>query len=288
MQVCFIYGAVFIGSIALSVYIANVVVPGSAFTNLIEVIVFILNFPQSAAQGVPATFTSMEALRSAVITGSLTWQAAGIALIVVIAVFLGVLGTAYTKALVLAVMENVAHGRRTRFIDMFRGGRSYWKPAIWYYSIFGFFTWLLLLCIVPALVLLVGNYVHGEQQQAPLPSIVWWMLAILIVAFVARIATIFADYIITSGSKSPVRDSLAYAKNHGKDVGIMSASLLVVAFVMILINLGLDWVSSVTGVALIASVVWILLFVLWRLWVAAFVVFQGHSRNRGHRTPRGA
>jgi hypothetical protein len=270
--------------------------PGTAYANLMDV----LSVPLNAIAGqplaintLPPAFSSTATLSSTVFAGVLSWQWMVLAFILLILIAIGTAAAAYTKALVLGVTRDAAHGEKTTLVSMFRAGRTYWLPTVRYYALFGLLLFCALIVIVPYYIYLLGTDIvqaFGTTSSDPVAMnvLLFTFLVLVLAAFIARILTIFADGVITRGSKTPIRDAWKNVRAHPKGTAIVTSLLTAVAIAMLLLSEGIGFLQlRFAAIAWAFALVSFVLYVLWRLWATAFVVVATPSEIPVRRTPRG-
>jgi hypothetical protein len=264
---------------------------GGAYAVFIETVAFILNVlvsPTIVTGDIPASLASTDSLTQTITAGVLSWQALILALLIGVFVFLGTAAAAYTKALALGVISRAVDGEKANFIDMFRAGRQYWWPVMRYYAPFALLIWIALLIVLPLLTYMLGYVVATQGLSARMPIFFYVLVLVGAVFLLLRVATIFAESIILDGSRRPIKDSIRFSSSNAIETLKVIALLAVVAIVIWLVNEGVGWIEgqSITVISLLATIFGVLVYALWRLWVAAFVVCVWRSRNLKQRMPR--
>jgi hypothetical protein len=262
------WGVIYLGSLAFSVFLYIAAQQDSAFTQM-------LTLPQTQ-------LTDTQQLYSALNRGFLSWEALVSALIVTCFVFLAMLVNAYTKGLVLGVINNP----KARVIEVFKRAREYWWPLVKYYTPFTI-LFLLMLCLSVYAIILVNIYEAKFGLMLVPPNIAYWIVLLGFIFLLLRLLTLFADGVIVGGSQKPLRDSLRFAKAHKKQTLLAAVVLLVAALLVFLINKLLEFIPAESrGTFILVQLIGVLIFFFWRVWVASFAVVLWRRTSQAQRKPR--
>ncbi len=263
LQLTFLYGALFIGTVVLFLYLSLVAVDGSAFTNVLV-----------AVNPETATATSGAEALQQVAVGTATWESFGVAIIIAFIVALVMIASAYTKSLVLGVLRDARAGLKPTLIATFRAGREFFVPCLRYYMPFAILLFIVALfgthqqIVENAYILATGTSLDLVSYDAI------WMAVALIAAVILRILTLYADPIIIAGSRRPVRDALADSFASPLRILVTAFVVGVALAVVLAVNMGLSLISSDAASVLVAiEIAGVLVFSLWRLWESGFLVF---------------
>lgn len=277
LQFCFLYGAFFFGTLAAVFFASAVATPTDPFSEMIQVILFVLTYAQNPNPTIPAALANAGTLSTTITNGILSWKMLVLFLIITCFCLLAALSSAYAKALTLGVIRDGAKRQRTGFMDFWRNGRTFWSPATHYYIPFAIIGAVFITAGIPVAAHTFGTYIIEQQASPQLPGIVFILVAIAGIALLLRIFTLLADALIVAGSKQPVREATAFTFRYFSFSFVTAIVLLGAAVVMFAINVGLDYAAGL-GYILSANVAWLLLLAIWRLWVSAYVVVRGQRR----------
>lgn len=293
MQFAFLWGTVFIGLLAVSVAMAALARTGGAYALFVDTLAFVIEVlirPTVSADQIPAALQSTDTLQQVISGGVFSWQAAVLALLIAFFVLIGTAAAAYTKALLLGIIGPAVQGTKANILDMFRAGREYWPPVMRYYMPFAALILLGILVLVPVLTYMLGSLIATQGTQSALPVSFYFIVFIGALFILLRIALLFAEGIIIDGSQRPVPDSMRYTSSHMTLTLKVAALLFFVTVIVFATNESIAWIEGqqLAVISSLATLLGVVLYAVWRLWVIAFVVAVWRSRNPAPRTPRGA
>ncbi len=279
-----------ISAISLAAYISASAATNQAYGDLAYSAYYIIELGNSGQppQGPPPNmFMSAEGL-SSTINGVWTMQYFGLAAILLLITLILVAAYAYARALTLGLATDVMAGKPQNLFSMFRHARTLWLPCIWYVLPFALIVWATIVAAIPLWLRDLALDVIGT------PSVVSLFDVLLIFSFVLLILlaaiTVFAEGVIASGSRKPLRESaVAAALRPLRALGAIALCTLIAASFI-----GLDYLrtlliyaSSNFALSIALLILFVILVAAWRMWAAAFAMNLWPAKSQTKQTPRG-
>jgi hypothetical protein len=270
IQFFVVTGLVFFALLGSGAYVGAVTNEGTPFYALVYALFFLFDAANPNGQAIPPpeAFTDSEGLANA-LAGALTPEFLGFAMLIGVFALLVAAVSAYTRSMVVTLAKD----EKARFLDLFRGARQYWARLFIVFAPTAILIAAFIVTSIPIFVMNVFYAINGAE--VPFSGWIALRIGIIVLLVLYLVLTTMSDGVVARGGRG-IRDSVSRFFTETANSFATFGLLLGILFVMLVLESARATFSPTLPVwgAYSVFIVFLALFVVWRVWTTFFVVHR--------------